>query len=94
LKRVEQMKLRKGMSTSQLVDQMNATGVLGAGKVGDAAQLVSEMFNDQDYTVFLTLAGPLVPAGLRQIIGDLIENECVHVLVSTGANMVHDMVLA
>jgi len=82
------------MSISQLVDQMNATGVLGAGKVGEAVQLVSEMFNDHDYTVFLTLAGPLVPAGFRQIIGDLIENECVHVLVSTGANMVHDMVSA
>lgn len=94
MKRVEQMKLRKGMSVSQLVDQMNATGVLGAGKIGEAAQLVSEMFSHHDYTVFLTLAGPLVPAGFRQIIGDLIENDCVHVLVSTGANMVHDMVSA
>jgi len=94
LKRVEQMRLRKGMSVSQLVKQMNATGVLGAGKVGEAAELVAEMFNDPDYTVFLTLAGPLVPAGFRRIIGDLIENECVNVLVTTGANMVHDMVEA
>jgi deoxyhypusine synthase len=88
------MKLRKGMSVSQLVKQMNATGVLGAGKIGEAAQLVSEMFNDPNYTVFLTLAGPIVPAGFRRIIGDLIENEYVNVLVTTGANMVHDMVEA
>jgi len=80
------------MSVSQLVKQMNATGVLGAGKIGEATELVSEMFNDPDYTVFLTLAGPLVPAGFRLIIGDLIEKECVNVLVTTGANMVHDMV--
>lgn len=88
------MKLRKGMSVSQLVKQMNATGVLGAGKIGEAAELVSEMFNNPDYTVFLTLAGPMVPAGFRRIIGDLIENEYVNVLVTTGANMVHDMVEA
>jgi len=92
LRRVEHMRLRKGMSVSQLVEQMNATGVLGAGKVGEAAQLVSEMFSEPDYTVFLTLAGPIVPAGFRRVIGDLIENECVNVLVTTGANMVHDMV--
>jgi len=88
------MKLRKGMSVSQLVKQMNATGVLGAGKIGEAAELASEMFNDPDYTVFLTLAGPIVPAGFRRVIVDLIENECVNVLVTTGANMVHDMVEA
>jgi deoxyhypusine synthase len=50
------------------------------------------MFGDKDYTVFLTLAGPLVPGGMRQIIRDLIEQEYVHAIVTTGANMVHDMV--
>lgn len=52
MRHVEQMKLRKGMSVSQLVKEMNATGVLGAGKIGEATELVSEMFNDPDYTVF------------------------------------------
>jgi len=88
------MRLRKEMSVSQLVKQMSAAGVLGAGKVGEAAELVSEMFSDPDYTVFLTLAGPIVPAGCRRIIGDLIQNDYVDVLVTTGANMVHDMVEA
>jgi len=82
------------MSVSQLVKEMNAAGVLGAGNVGKAAGLVSEMFADSSYTVFLTLAGALVPAGFRRIIADLIDKECVNVLVSTGSNMVHDMVEA
>ena len=71
---------------------MNECGVLGAGNIGKAAEIVKEMFNDRDYTVFLTLAGPLVPGGMRQIIRDLIEQEYVHAVVTTGANMVHDMV--
>jgi len=75
-----------------LVSEMNECGVLGAGKVGKAAELAKEMFSDSDYTVFLTLAGPLVPGGMRQIIRDLIEQEYVNVVVTTGANMVHDMV--
>ena len=88
------MRLKNGLTVGALVSEMNACGVLGAGKVGKAAEIVKEMFSDRDYTVFLTLAGPLVPGGLRQIIRDLIEQEYVNVVVTTGANMVHDMVEA
>jgi deoxyhypusine synthase len=52
------------------------------------------MFSNPDYTVFLTLSGALVPAGFRHVIHDLITGEYVNVLVTTGANMVHDMVEA
>jgi len=86
------MRLKNGLTVGALVSEMNACGVLGAGKGGKAAELAKEMFGDSDYTVFLTLAGPLVPGGLRQIIRDLIEQEYVNVVVTTGANMVHDMV--
>jgi len=88
------MHLKKGLTVGALVSEMNACGVLGAGKVGKAAELVKEMFSNRDYTVFLTLAGPLVPGGLRRIIRDLIDQEFVNVVVTTGANMVHDMVEA
>jgi len=82
------------MSVDELVTEMGKTGVLGAGKIGEAAELVAEMFADPDYTVFLTIAGALVPAGMRKIIRDLVDKEYVNIIVSTGANMVHDMVEA
>jgi len=82
------------MSVNQLVNEMRGAGVLGAGKIGEATELITEMFRDPDYTVFLTLAGPLVPAGLRRVISCLIEDEYVNAVVTTGANMVHDMVEA
>ncbi|UCC58244.1 MAG: deoxyhypusine synthase family protein, partial [Candidatus Bathyarchaeum sp.] len=94
MKRAKQMQLKEGSTVGELVSEMNLCGVLGAGKVGKAAELVKEMFSDRDYTVFLTLAGPLVPGGLRRIIRDLIDQEFVNVVVTTGANMVHDMVEA
>jgi len=82
------------MSVNQLVNEMKAAGVLGAGRIGEATELITEMFRNPDYTVFLTLAGPLVPAGLRRVISSLIEGEYINVVVTTGANMVHDMVEA
>jgi len=94
LKKVKHMRLQKGLSVQELVKQMQDSGVLGAGKIGKASELTAKMFNDPDYTVFLTLAGALVPGGLRNVIADLVDKEYVNVVVTTGANMVHDMVEA
>jgi len=88
------MRLTRGITVAQLIREMDASGVLGAGKIGKAARLVTKMFKDPDYTVFLTLAGALVPGGLRNIVAQLIEKGHVNVVVTTGANMVHDMVEA
>jgi deoxyhypusine synthase len=94
MKYVKHMHLHEKMTVSTLVEEMNAAGVLGAGRIGKAAEIVTEMFSDPDCMVFLTLAGALVPAGLRRVICDLIKLEHVNVLITTGANMVHDMVEA
>jgi len=94
MKRVEHIRLNNCLTVGTLVSEMKACGVLGAGNIGRAAEIVTEMFRERDYTVFLTLAGPLVPGGLKHIIRDLIEQEYVNAVVTTGANMVHDMVEA
>ncbi|UCE96861.1 MAG: deoxyhypusine synthase [Candidatus Bathyarchaeota archaeon] len=94
MRNVRQIQLRRGITVAQLIKEMDACGVLGAGKIGKATKLVAEMFKNPDYTVFLTLAGALVPGGLRSIIAQLIENEYVNVTITTGANIVHDMVEA
>jgi len=94
LRYVKQMKLRRGITVGALIDEMRACGVLGAGRIGEAAELTAEMFSSPEYTVFLTMAGPLVPGGLRGIISDLIDEGYVDVVVTTGANLVHDMVEA
>jgi deoxyhypusine synthase len=88
------MKLRRGISVGALVDEMRACGVLGAGRIGKAAELAAEMFGDPECTVFLTMAGPLVPGGLRGIVSNLVNEGYVDVVVTTGANVVHDMVEA
>ena len=94
MKRVEQMRLRPGMSVADLSDEMRRAGVIGAGRVGRAVDIVSEMFSDPDYTTFLAISGPLVPSGMRLIFTDLILNGYVDAVVTNGANIVHDLVEA
>jgi deoxyhypusine synthase len=94
LKYVEQMRLNPGMSVGQLIEQMGRTGVLGAGKLSSAVNIITEMFVDPDYTVFLALAGPMVPGGLRGVISNLVRNRYVDVIVTNGANIAHDIIEA
>jgi deoxyhypusine synthase len=88
------MHLNCNLSVKDLVSEMKKCGVLGAGNIGKATEILTEMFSNKDYTVLLTLAGPLVPGGMRQIIRDLIDQGYLSAIVTTGANMVHDMVEA
>ncbi len=92
MRHVEQMKLRPGITVGQLVSEMGRCGVLGAGRLADAVQIMAEMFRDPEYTVFLTMAGPMIPGGLRGIVGALLDEEYVNVVVASGANIVHDIV--
>lgn len=94
MKNVNHIQLRHRITVAQLVREMDACGVLGAGTIGMASRLVAKMFKDPDCTVFLTLAGPAVPGGLRKIITQLVEQKHVDVIITTGANMVHDIVEA
>ncbi len=80
------------MTVGQLVAEMANSGVLGAGRVAKAAAIMGDMFRDPAYTVFLTLAGPMIPGGLRGVVGTLLEKEYVNVLILSGANVVHDVI--
>jgi len=91
---VKQMELTPGMTLSALVEQYDKAGVLGAGRVGRGVRIVRHLFQSPEYLVFLALAGPMVPGGLRHIIADLIRTKRVHILVTSGANTVHDIVEA
>jgi deoxyhypusine synthase len=94
MKRIDQMRLRAGMTVGELAEEMRRAGVIGAGRVGRAVEIVAEMFSDPDYTTFITLSGPLVPSGMRLIFRDLIRDGYVDAVVSNGANLVHDIVEA
>lgn len=53
-----------------------------------AAGIYERMLRDKECGVILCLAGSLISAGLKQIFIDLIRNNMVDAVVSTGANIV------
>jgi len=85
------MEIKDKMSVLDLIEEMEKSGVLGAGRLARATHLFAETIEDQETTVFLSIAGPLVPGGLRKVIFDLINDGFVDVLITSGANITHDL---
>jgi len=82
------------MSVLSLAQQMEAARVLGAGRFGKAARILGEMFRDKNCMKFISLAGPLIPGGLRNVITDLVDGGYINGVVTTGANVTHDLLEA
>lgn len=77
-------------SFAELLHSMSKTGFQGR-KLGLAFEIWLEMLKEERITIFMGLAGAMVPAGMRKIISWLIRNRFIDVLVSTGANLFHDI---
>ena len=77
-----------------LINQFDDSGVLGAGRVARACNILAEMIQDEDMSVFMSLGGPLIPGGMRNIVTKMINEGHVDLIISSGANITHDLVEA
>ncbi len=82
-----------GMSVGDLATEYGEAGI-GAADLADAVEITAEMFGDEETSVFVGLAGAMVPCGMRQVVVDLIRDGYVDALVTTGANLTHDTIEA
>ncbi len=85
---VKERKVRPGMTVSELVETF-AGSAYNARRLGRAVDIWAEAVAG-GARVYLTLAGAMTPAGLRRLIGQLVEEGLVHAVISTGANLAHD----
>lgn len=88
---VRSVELKRKMTIADLLDQMSGMSIQ-ARNLGNCAQVLSKMMNDPERpTILLGLAGPLIAAGLRNCIRELICQGYVDVVVSTGAILYQDI---
>lgn len=70
-----------------LVDSMERMA-FSARDLNRAARIYNMMLKDKNCSIILTLAGSLFSAGLKKVVFDLVNNNMVDAIVSTGAIMV------
>lgn len=92
--KVTQINVDKDMKVLDLLNQFDKSGVLGAGRVARACNILADMIEDDEMSVFLSLGGPLIPGGMRNIVTRMINEGHIDLIVSSGANITHDLVEA
>ncbi|NOZ82438.1 MAG: deoxyhypusine synthase [Euryarchaeota archaeon] len=93
LQRVEHVELGERMSVDELMRAYARAGVLGAGALGKACNILEEMVRSRA-TLFLGIAGCVVAGGMRRVITELIRMGAVSAVVTNGASVVHDVIEA
>ena len=89
-KEVNQFHLDDDNTIIDFINNLSNTG-FNAKRLALACKIYEEMINDEDCRIFFGLAGALVPAGFQGIIHDFIKEDFIDVLITTGANLTHDL---
>src|SRR3954452_11127114 len=86
---IEPFAVEAGLSADQVLARMERISFQGRNLA--TAQRIWQKMLEDDVTIFLGMAGALSAGGLRLIVAHLIANRYVDCLVSTGANLYHDL---
>ena len=88
---VRPISIGESMTAADLVTGMFGMSIQ-ARNIGQCAEVLTNLYKDKRRpTVMLGMAGPLIAAGLRKVIRDLIVGGYVDVVVSTGAILYQDI---
>jgi len=86
---VRPVKIQPQKNLAELIRAMRQTAFQGKN-LSLAVQIWEKMLKGR-VTILFGLAGALVPAGMRQVLVYIIRNRMIDCLVSTGANLFHDL---
>ncbi len=86
---VEPFEVSPNMSVDDILARMERVSFQGRNLA--AARRIWEKMIEGDCTIFLGAAGALSAGGMRLLIAHLIQHRYVDCLVSTGANLYHDL---
>lgn len=91
IKKVKPFNPKKVKSVDDLITALKDCG-FQARNLGIALDILEKMVSDKNCLTVLTLSGAMVPAGMGSLISLLMEHKLIDVLISTGANIIHDLV--
>src|SRR5476651_210374 len=86
---IEPFTVEAGLNADDVLARMERISFQGRN-LATARRIWQRMLQD-DVTIFLGMAGALSAGGLRLVVAHLIEHRYVDCLVSTGANLYHDL---
>ncbi|UCE58536.1 MAG: deoxyhypusine synthase family protein, partial [Phycisphaerales bacterium] len=87
---IEPLSLEGQQDVAEIIDRVFAKSGFNARRLAEGAKLYKRML-EANATVCVTLAGAMTPIGMSGIVISLIEHGFVDFIISTGANLYHDL---
>ncbi len=87
---VQHLNLKETKSLLDLVQAFQHTS-FQSRNLFKCFEVFRKMLEDPACIIFLGLSGAMIPGGMRKVIRDMIEMKLIDVMVSTGANIFHDL---
>ncbi len=91
MKAVKDIKLRKGMSSNELVKELYESGGFSAKKVAVGVDILEKMINEKDCVKFLSFPACIVSTGTRGVIKELLKRKLFDVVITTAGTLDHDL---
>src|SRR5690349_499517 len=86
---IEPFAVEAGLTADEILSRMERISFQGRS-LATAHRIWRRMLED-DVTIFMGMAGALSAGGLRLVVAHLIQHRYIDCLVSTGANLYHDL---
>ena len=90
MRKVKDFKLKKNITTKELVDQMYEAGGFVAKKVGVGAKILKKMIKDADVN-FLSFPADIISTGTRGVIKEMVKRKMFDVIITTCGTLDHDL---
>ena len=91
IQKITPFNLNEVKNVDDLLRALKYCGFQGRN-LGKALDILYKMVSDADILTVLTLSGAMIPAGMGELICTLMDHKLIDVLVTTGANIIHDFV--
>ncbi|MFW9872903.1 MAG: deoxyhypusine synthase family protein [Candidatus Thorarchaeota archaeon] len=91
IRKVKPFDATKVKNTDDILKALRNCGFQGRN-LGIALDILEKMVTDNNILTVTTISGALVPAGMGELIISLMELDLIDILISTGANITHDLV--
>jgi len=90
-KPVSHFNVRHKSNVFNIIQSFDGTAFQSRNLVRCLNVMLGMLQDSERPTIFLALAGAMVPGGLRKTLRDMLDLRIIDVLVSTGANLYHDV---
>jgi deoxyhypusine synthase len=90
-RKVEDIRLREGMSVDELMRELKGSGGFTGRKVADAVDIMEKMARSEGCVKFLSFPACIMATGTRGVIVELVKRKLVDVIITTCGTLDHDL---